>query len=57
MPFTTKLTRLAPHFQDNHRAFGFRLTPEDNAAIENVLALTNSRGLVARMGDCGAEYR
>ncbi|KAF8583530.1 Aldo/keto reductase [Ramaria rubella] len=52
-------TRLgvSEHTNDNHRVFGFRLTPEDNAAIQRVLVLTNSRGMVASMGDCGAEYR
>ncbi|KAF8531213.1 Aldo/keto reductase [Gautieria morchelliformis] len=52
-------TRLgvSEHTSDNQRVFGFRLTPEDNAAIQRVLVLSNSRGLVAKMGDCGTEYR
>lgn len=48
---------LSEHIDDNRRVFGFRLSPDDNAAIQKVLALTGSRGLVASMGDCGAEYR
>lgn len=43
--------------QDNRRTFGFRLTPEDNTAIQRVLSLSNSRKLLSTMGDCGAEYR
>ncbi|KIJ30479.1 hypothetical protein M422DRAFT_36543 [Sphaerobolus stellatus SS14] len=52
-------TRLgvSEHIDDNRKVFGFRLTPEDNAAIQRVLQNSNSRGLVESMGDCGAEYR
>ncbi|KAF8512092.1 Aldo/keto reductase [Hysterangium stoloniferum] len=52
-------TRLgvSEHTYDNQRVFGFRLTTEDNAAIERVLVQSNARGLISTMGDCGAEYR
>ncbi|KAG8970377.1 hypothetical protein FRC05_000623 [Tulasnella sp. 425] len=48
---------LTEHIDDNDRAYGFRLTPEDNAAIEAVLTQSHGRELVRILGDCGAEYR
>jgi aryl-alcohol dehydrogenase-like predicted oxidoreductase len=46
---------LSEHIADTARVFGLRLTPEDHAEIEAVLA--RSRDLYQRIGDCGAEYR
>ncbi|KAF5378558.1 hypothetical protein D9615_007030 [Tricholomella constricta] len=48
---------LSEHPDDNHRAFGFRLTDRDNADIEAVLAHSNGRTIITSIGDCGAEYR
>lgn len=48
---------LTEHIDDNDRAYGFRLSPEDNAEIEKVLEQSNGRGLIRQLGDCGAEYR
>ncbi|KXN89078.1 Protein tas [Leucoagaricus sp. SymC.cos] len=48
---------VSEHFADNAKVFNFRLTPQDRADIEDVLALSNSRRLIASIGDCGAEYR
>ncbi|TFK64864.1 Aldo/keto reductase [Pluteus cervinus] len=48
---------LSEHPDDNQRVFGFRLTPEDNAAIESVLEHSNGRMIITSIGDCGAEYR
>ena len=48
---------IAEHRDDNRRVFSFLLTPEDNAAIEAVLARSNRNRLIRDIGDCGAEYR
>lgn len=48
---------VSEHPADNRQVFGFRLTSEDNAAIENVLKHSNGRQIITRIGDCGAEYR
>lgn len=48
---------VSEHFADNAKVFNFRLTPQDRADIEDVLASSNSRRLITSIGDCGAEYR
>ncbi|KAG5724606.1 General stress protein 69 [Termitomyces sp. T112] len=48
---------VSEHVDDNHKAFGFRLTSEDNDDIDAVLAHSNSRTIITSIGDCGAEYR
>jgi aryl-alcohol dehydrogenase-like predicted oxidoreductase len=46
---------LAEHIADNTRTFDVALDAADLAAIEPVLS--KSRDLMARIGDCGDEYR
>ncbi|PPQ74935.1 hypothetical protein CVT24_002969 [Panaeolus cyanescens] len=48
---------LSEHPEENHQAFGFRLSSQDNEAIEAVLRRSNSRTIITSIGDCGAEYR
>lgn len=48
---------LSDHVNDNDRVYGFRLTEDDKAIIESVLARSNGRQLIRSMGDCGDEYR
>jgi hypothetical protein len=48
---------VSEHPEDNLQVFGFRLSSEDNAAIEGVLKHSNGRQIITRIGDCGAEYR
>ncbi|KAG6878017.1 hypothetical protein C0993_000798 [Termitomyces sp. T159_Od127] len=48
---------VSEHVDDNHRAFGFHLTAQDNDDIEAVLAHSNGRTIITSIGDCGAEYR
>ena len=48
---------IAEHTDDNHRVFSFKLTKEDNDAIERVLRESNGEKLITSIGDCGAEYR
>jgi hypothetical protein len=48
---------VSEHFADNAKVFNFRLTPQDRADIEAVLAHSNSRRMITSIGDCGAEYR
>jgi aryl-alcohol dehydrogenase-like predicted oxidoreductase len=48
---------LSEHPQENHQAFGFHLSPQDNDAIEAILRRSNSRTIISSIGDCGAEYR
>ncbi|KAG8908771.1 hypothetical protein FRB99_003009 [Tulasnella sp. 403] len=48
---------LSEHVADNDRVYGFRLSPEDKAAIEGVLVRSNGRKMIWTLGDCGAEYR
>jgi len=48
---------LSEHPDDNQRVFSFRLTEDDNNAIEAVLAHSNSLTIITLIGDCGAEYR
>lgn len=42
---------------DNRAVFGWRLSKEDHATINNVLAKSEGRNLINTIGDCGAEYR
>ncbi|MGE3536814.1 MAG: aldo/keto reductase [Candidatus Tectimicrobiota bacterium] len=46
---------VAEHRADNARVFDLRLTPEDHAQMQAVLA--QSRDLYQIIGDCGDEYR
>lgn len=46
---------LTEHIADNARIFALRLTAEDTAEIETVLA--RGRNLYDALGDCGDEYR
>ena len=46
---------IAQHIADNARVFEFALDPDDQTAIEAVLA--KSRDLMQLIGDCGDEYR
>ncbi|KAG2754094.1 Aldo keto reductase [Suillus brevipes Sb2] len=48
---------VSEHTEDNDRVFGFKLTDEDNLAIEAVQARSNGRRMITLIGDCGAEYR
>lgn len=48
---------ITEHFTDNAKVFNFRLSPQDRADIEEILARSNSRRLITTIGDCGAEYR
>ncbi|KAF8956849.1 NADP-dependent oxidoreductase domain-containing protein [Flammula alnicola] len=48
---------LSEHPDDNQQVFGFRLTQQDNDAIEAVLDRSNGRTIITSIGDCGAEYR
>ncbi|EPQ55540.1 Aldo/keto reductase [Gloeophyllum trabeum ATCC 11539] len=48
---------VSEHTRDNQKAFGFKLSPDDNAAIEAVLERSNGRRMITSIGDCGAEYR
>lgn len=48
---------VSEHTEDNDRVFGFKLTDEDNRAIEAVQARSNGRRMITLIGDCGAEYR
>lgn len=48
---------VAEHKQDNARVFDFKLTPEDQSNISDVLAQSHGQELIHLMGDCGAEYR
>lgn len=48
---------IAEHKDDNKKAFSFSLTPEDEANIQAVLERSNGDKIVAKIGDCGAEYR
>ncbi|KAJ7652358.1 NADP-dependent oxidoreductase domain-containing protein [Mycena polygramma] len=50
---------LSDHLDDNLKVFepACRLTHEDRAAIEGVLAYSNGRKIITTIGDCGAEYR
>jgi hypothetical protein len=38
-------------------AFGFRLTKQDHAAINEVLGRSQGSDMLVTIGDCGAEYR
>jgi len=50
---------VSEHIQDNLRVFGFRLTEEDNAKIDQVLRQSrdSESQLMEIIGDCGSEYR
>ena len=48
---------ISEHIDDNMMAFGFSLTKQDHAAIEEVLSRSQGNNLIATIGDCGAEYR
>ena len=48
---------ISEHVDDNRMAFGFHLTKQDHAAIEEVLSRSQGRDMIATIGDCGAEYR
>jgi len=38
-------------------AFGFSLTKQDHATIDEVLSRSQGGNLIDTIGDCGAEYR
>ncbi|KAH9894998.1 Aldo/keto reductase [Cubamyces lactineus] len=48
---------VSEHTDDNRKVYGFRLSAEDRAAIDAVLAQSNGARLIRTIGDCGAEYR
>lgn len=48
---------ISEHIKDNERVYGFKLSDDDNAALEAVLDRSNGRRLISSIGDCGAEYR
>ena len=48
---------LSEHPDENQGVYGFRLTMQDNSAIEAVLKHSNNRTIITSIGDCGAEYR
>ncbi|KAF8147887.1 NADP-dependent oxidoreductase domain-containing protein [Crassisporium funariophilum] len=48
---------LSEHPDENQKVWGFRLTPQDNSAIEAILQRSNGRTIITSIGDCGAEYR
>ncbi|CAE6481359.1 unnamed protein product [Rhizoctonia solani] len=52
-------TRLgvSSHLEDAHKIFALRLTDEDRADINAVLARSKGQEMMTRIGDCGAEYR
>lgn len=48
---------MSEHPDDNRNVFGFRLSEEDNIAIEVILQKSKGRQMITTIGDCGAEYR
>ena len=48
---------VSEHTDDNQQVYGFCLTADDRANIEEVLAQSNGENLIRTIGDCGAEYR
>ncbi|RPD63845.1 Aldo/keto reductase [Lentinus tigrinus ALCF2SS1-6] len=48
---------VSEHTDDNRKVYGFRLSVDDRAAIQEVLAQSNGPQLIRTIGDCGAEYR
>jgi len=48
---------ISEHMDDNRMAFGFSLTKQDHAAIEEVLNRSQGSNMIDTIGDCGAEYR
>lgn len=48
---------LSDHASDNSKVFGWTLSEEDRADIEEILNLSNGRKIICNIGDCGAEYR
>ncbi|KAH7909488.1 NADP-dependent oxidoreductase domain-containing protein [Hygrophoropsis aurantiaca] len=48
---------VSEHADDNQLVYGFRLTEEDNRAIEAVQDCSNGRRMISTIGDCGEEYR
>lgn len=48
---------LSEHPDENQQVYEFRLSEDDHATIEAVLARSNGRLMITEIGDCGAEYR
>jgi aryl-alcohol dehydrogenase-like predicted oxidoreductase len=48
---------ISEHIDDNRLAFGFHLTKQDHAAIEEILSRSQGSHMLTTIGDCGAEYR
>ncbi|KAJ1301820.1 hypothetical protein OPQ81_009048 [Rhizoctonia solani] len=48
---------VSSHLQDTRNIFALKLTDEDRADINTVLARSKGREMMTRIGDCGAEYR
>lgn len=48
---------VSEHTDDNRKVYGWRLSAEDRAAIDSILAQSNGPRLIMTIGDCGAEYR
>lgn len=42
---------------DNLAVYGWRLSKEDQAAIEKVLAVSRRKDMFLEIGDCGTEHR
>ncbi|KAH7924131.1 Aldo keto reductase [Leucogyrophana mollusca] len=48
---------VSEHPVDNQQVYGFRLSEDDNRAIEAVQDRSNGRRMISTIGDCGEEYR